>query len=118
MSKDKSELFLYYLKICDPNFPLPTPEFVFAKPRRWRFDWAWPDHEIAVEIEGNAWHVSGGGRHMQDSDLEKYNTAAFMGWRVMRYSPGMLKKDPYKCIMQVISTIEGDYDNADKTFQK
>jgi very-short-patch-repair endonuclease len=38
---------------------------------------------------------------MQDKDMEKYNAAAVQGWRVLRFSPGMLKRDPVGCIETV-----------------
>lgn len=51
----------------------------------WRFDFAWPDHELAVEIEGGIW---AGGRHTRGrgfmEDCRKYNEATLMGWRVLR----------------------------------
>ena len=63
-------------------------EFHFARPRRWRFDFAWPDLMIAVECEGGTYSQ---GRHVRGSgfaaDCEKYNAAALLGWCVLRY-PG------------------------------
>jgi hypothetical protein len=62
------------------------PEFQFSPARRWRFDYAAP-HMVAVEIEGAIWS---GGRHTRGAgyqrDLDKYNAAAQMGWRVFRFS--------------------------------
>ena len=52
---------------------------------------------IAVEIDGGQW-VTGGGRHNTDKDREKINTAAIMGWRVLRFSGSQLTKDPIGCI--------------------
>ena len=99
MSKDKKQVFAYYYRLL-MGLPYFEEEYNFDAElgRRHRFDFAWPDYKIAVEVEGNAWGVKGGGRHMQDSDLEKYNIAATLGWRVLRFSPGMLKADPETCI--------------------
>lgn len=64
----------------------PEREYRFCA-RRWRFDFAWPEKKIAVEIEGGTWsrgrHVRGKG---YEADLEKYNAAAEQGWRVFRYT--------------------------------
>ena len=53
--------------------------------RRWRFDLAWPDDMLAVEVEGGSWS---GGRHTRgvgfENDCEKYATALCHGWRVLR----------------------------------
>jgi len=60
-------------------------EFRFHHTRRWRFDFAWPEKKVALEIEGGIWS---GGRHTNPkgfiSDCEKYNTALADGWRVIR----------------------------------
>jgi len=64
-------------------------EFYFCGLRAWRFDYAFPKLELAIEIEGGIWTPGGGGhnrgRAFQD-DLEKYNTAASLGWTVFRFS--------------------------------
>lgn len=110
MNQDKKEVFLYYWKMLAPHAEQPQAEYPFTKTigRRHRFDFAFPVKKIAVEIEGNAWHTPGGGRHMQDSDLEKYNLAASFGWRVFRFSPGMLKNKPAQCIEIVLRALESE----------
>lgn len=77
--------------------PVPEPEFRFAPPRLWRFDWAWPVYAIALEIEGGIWRQ---GRHNRGSgflgDIEKYNAAASMGWLVFRcVHVGVGQPSPY-----------------------
>jgi very-short-patch-repair endonuclease len=66
----------------------PTTEHRFAPPRRWRFDVAFPDRMLAIEIEGGVWTR---GRHTRPAgflrDAEKYNRAALLGWRVLRFTP-------------------------------
>jgi very-short-patch-repair endonuclease len=66
----------------------PHPEHRFAPPRRWRFDLAFPDHKLAIEIEGGAFTR---GRHTRGAgfikDMEKYNTATLLGWRLLRFTP-------------------------------
>ncbi|WP_036663029.1 hypothetical protein [Pandoraea sp. SD6-2] len=69
----------------------PVREHRFAPPRRWRFDFAWPEQMVAAEVEGGIWT---GGRHTRGSgfqaDAEKYNAAALAGWRVFRFTAGMV----------------------------
>lgn len=79
-------------KICKARgLPAPEPEWVFAMPRRWRFDWAWPTQKVALEVEGGVWIQ---GRHSRGAgmvkDMEKYNRAAALGWRVLRVTPNQL----------------------------
>lgn len=69
-------------------FKLPEPEveFKFDETRKWRFDFAWPELKVAVEIEGGTWS---GGAHTRGAhfakDCEKYNAAAELGWLVFRF---------------------------------
>jgi len=70
------------------GIPIPQTEHQFCASRKWRFDFAWPLQRLALEVEGGVWT---GGRHTRGSgfvkDLAKYNTAASMGWRVVRCEP-------------------------------
>lgn len=66
-------------------------EYQFHPHRKWRFDYAIPAHKIAIEVEGGAWIE---GRHNRATgfikDMEKYNNAAVMGWRLLRFTPQQL----------------------------
>lgn len=77
------------------GLPVPEREYRFHPVRRWRMDYAWPDYLLAVEIQGGTWQ---GGRHARgagyEQDSEKANTALSMGWRLLRYTPGLLKDGP------------------------
>lgn len=65
--------------------PAYEVEYRFSAPRRWRFDIAWVDKKLALEIEGG---VHNRGRHTRpigyEKDCEKYNAALVLGWRVLR----------------------------------
>lgn len=79
-------------RLClSQGLPRPVPEFRFAKPRRWRFDWAFPEARVAVEVEGGVYTR---GRHVRPSgylnDLEKYSEAAVRDWAVIRVTPDTL----------------------------
>lgn len=71
---------------------VPEREYRFHKVRRWRFDFAFPDRMIAVEVEGGVWSR---GRHTRpggfEADCEKYNEAALLGWRIFRVTSAMVK---------------------------
>jgi very-short-patch-repair endonuclease len=69
----------------------------------WRWDFAWPDHRVAVEIEGlvvyrdkATGHMQTRGRHTTpqgfNDDCEKYAWGAVLGWRVMRFTPVQVKR--------------------------
>lgn len=65
---------------------VPTREYRFHDSRRWRVDFAWPERQLAVEVEGLTYE---GGRHQRKAgfaaDLEKYNTLELMGWTLLRF---------------------------------
>ena len=75
------------------GLPLPVPELRFHPDRRWRFDLAWPDRMVAIEVDGGSWI---GGRHTSGSGFEndciKLSTAAALGWRVLRVTPRMIER--------------------------
>lgn len=75
------------------KLPKPEREFAFAKPRRWRFDFAWPSKKVALETEGGEWS---GGRHTRGegftNDCIKYSEAAIRGWKVIRVTGKMIKE--------------------------
>jgi len=103
MTKDKKNLFLNAWRLLAAECAAPIEEYNFDAMigRRHRFDFAWPDRRVAVEVDGNAWHTRGGGRHGTDADREKMNLAVSMGWRVFRFSPQMLENDPSRWIDMV-----------------
>ncbi len=84
------------------------PGFVAECPvvtgRRWRFDYAWPDKMVALEIEGGFFgkgkpcekcgrrEVAGHSSIQRiKSDMTKYNVAAAAGWKVFRCLPQEFK---------------------------
>lgn len=74
-----------------PDLPVVHREFEFHPDRKWRFDFAWPELLLAVEIEGV---TANGGRHQRiagfKADLEKYHHAFMLGWRVYRCDSAMV----------------------------
>lgn len=74
------------------GFPAPEREHYFAKPRRFRFDLAWPALKLAAEYEGGV--LGRKGRHVRpvgySNDCEKYAMAALLGWKVLRITRKLL----------------------------
>lgn len=69
------------------NVNLET-EVKFHPSRQWRFDLADKENKIAVEIEGGIWTRGAHGRGTGIMrDIEKYNAAQSLGWRVYRTTP-------------------------------
>jgi very-short-patch-repair endonuclease len=70
------------------GLPAPVAEHQFHVARKWRFDFAFPEHRLAVEVQGGIWTR---GRHTRGAALklewEKLNTAAALGWRIVYCEP-------------------------------
>ena len=82
----------FALQIRASRLPKPEVEYRFDTVRRWRFDFAWPERKIAVEVEGGTYTK---GRHTRPvgfrDDCIKYNAAAQQGWTVLRGDAMMVK---------------------------
>ena len=77
------------------GIPPMEKEHRFHTTRRWRFDRAYVEQKIAVEVEGGIWSK---GRHSRgkgfSEDCTKYNNAAALGWTVFRITTEHIDKDP------------------------
>jgi very-short-patch-repair endonuclease len=86
-SKLEETLWVHLRAICaEYDLPLPQREFRFYLERKWRADFCWPKRKLIVEVEGGVWT---GGRHSRGgrsflNDMEKYNTASILGYRLLR----------------------------------
>ena len=91
--------------------PEPELEYRFHPFRKWRFDFAWPEQKVAVEMEGGVFiggaHTRGG--HYQ-SDCEKYNAAVLLGWRILRYTTADVRKRPIQMVREVLQLLDGSGD--------
>lgn len=95
---DKATAFAFAMRVyAQDEMKNYQQEYRFDEKRKWRFDCAWPTERVAVEIDGGQW-VANGGRHNRDSDREKLNNAAAMGWRVLRFSTQQVDRDPGGCV--------------------
>jgi very-short-patch-repair endonuclease len=77
----------FVLACLRAGLPQPVPELRFDAARAWRFDFAWPERRVALEVDGGiGWgrHTRAGGWH---KDTEKLNAAVAAGWRVLRCTP-------------------------------
>lgn len=104
----------YLLTLINAYFGFETTavlEYKFHPERKWRFDLAFPERKIAVEIEGGVWSKKGNSRHTTGAgytgDMEKYNAATMLGWKLLRYTP---QKIDFFQIFQLHESVEGKYD--------
>lgn len=89
-------------------------EFKFHPERRWRFDFVLPQYRVGIECEGG---IHSGGRHTRglgyEKDVEKYNEAIIHGWRLLRFTHGMITCGyALNCIERIIKAVEQE--NAER----
>ncbi len=79
-------------------------DYKFHPTRKWRFDFALHQDKIAVEVEGGIFTQ---GRHTRGNgyigDMQKYNAAVCLGWRVLRYGTAQINGNVLKDIAQIKS---------------
>lgn len=104
MSELEAELALHIR--VSRVLPAPERELRFHPPRRWRFDFAWPDVMLACEVEGLT-RNSNTGRHQTikgaKGDMEKYEQALLDGWVVYRCHRDMIRSG------RALATLEAVY---------
>ena len=80
---------LYWRTVAGAPF---LAEVYFHHERRWRFDFAWPEVALALEVEGGVFQKKGG--HTTGSgyteDCEKYNAAIYAGWTIIRLTTAQI----------------------------
>ena len=85
------------------GLPLPVAEHRFHPPRRWRFDFCWPQFSVALENQGG---IFSGGRHTRGAALlqehEKLNNAAADGWRVLFATPQSICSPDMLTVLRIV----------------
>ncbi|MDC4653046.1 endonuclease domain-containing protein [Acinetobacter baumannii] len=88
-------------------------EYKFHPKRKWRADFLITGTKILVEVEGGIWS---GGRHTRGKgyigDMEKYNSAAMMGFTVLRFSTEQVKSG--LAVQQIEKMVGGMNDTNDR----
>jgi len=74
------------------DLPKPVTEYRFHPTRKWRFDIAWVDRKLAVEVDGGV-YVQGGHTRGKayEGDREKDAEAMLLGWRILRVTPNLIR---------------------------
>jgi hypothetical protein len=99
--------------MIDGNSPIPMPtnrdgkEYRVIPSRRWRFDYAYPEYKIGIEIHGGIW-IRGG--HTRGSgfirDREKINQATLAGWLVLEFPIITTDTLPDNCVEMIARAIK------------
>jgi very-short-patch-repair endonuclease len=108
MLSDLERAMLWMLRV-EGLLPVKT-EYRFHPKRKWRFDIAYPEHHLAIELEGG---IYTGGRHVTGTgfagDLEKMNQATLRGWRVLRFTREMVESgEAVSLVRMALRRVAGD----------
>lgn len=84
MTKSELEEQLWLLILNEPDIPRPKRQFKFHPDRRWKADFAWPDENLLVEVQGGVW-IKGGHTRGKGfiKDRERNNEAQLIGFFVL-----------------------------------
>lgn len=80
------------------RLPQPLEEYRFDRQRRWRFDFAWPEQRVAVEVDGETAHAR---YHQTSRDALKRNAAQVQGWRVLVWTGSLIRQQPAALLDQL-----------------
>lgn len=82
-------------------------QYRYVPGRQFRADFAFPKQRLIVEVDGGVYsrraHGSVGGII---ADMKRTNLAAMNGWRVMRFRPDEVARQPDDLIEQVQQALE------------
>lgn len=99
--------FLSAWRIYGLPFCPPKSQVKFHPIRDWRFDWAWEDRKVGVELHGGEFMKKGG--HTTGvgltKDCEKIRAAQLCGWIVLPWPGREFRSDPEKAVKQVIEAL-------------
>ncbi len=98
------DAFLAAWRCVAKDLPEPERQYRFCT-RMWRFDYAWPDSRVAVEIQGGSFVKGAHNRGAsQAKDFDKLNRAAGHGWTVLQFNTKQMG-DPYKVAAEVAEVL-------------
>lgn len=103
---DLERQFLVDWRSVYPTF-LPINNYEFHPVRKWRFDFAWPSHKVAVEIQGmGAGHCSLDG---MTKDYDKHMGATHFNWKVIYLTKNHLLPGNVEGVIRLLAMILNIY---------
>jgi hypothetical protein len=82
---------IFFAALRHYNLPIPQAEYKFHNKRKFKFDYAYPDLFIAIEVEGGVFTRQAHGSVKGIlRDIEKYTLAASLGYKIIRVLPSKL----------------------------
>lgn len=91
------------------GLPLGQTQYPVVVGRQFKFDRAWPNQRVAVEVQGGLWVA---GAHSRGSGVErdciKLSIAAAVGWRVLPISKAMIESGEAIALIRQALGLETD----------
>ncbi len=106
---DLERAFVTHWIQCSDGAPDPLAEYTFSEAWGFRFDFAWPAHQVAIELQGVKDHASAKGLMR---DCIKMNLAMTEGWVVFQATTRMLGRNPAGIIEMILDTLDTAYIKA------
>lgn len=93
------------------GLPEPARQHPCIPGRKFAFDFAWPSHRLAVEVQGGV-HIKGA--HSTGTGIErdclKLSLAAAVGWRVLPISAAMIRSGQAVALIRQALSVGGTDD--------
>jgi very-short-patch-repair endonuclease len=127
MNDSKAEDKLFAQIADSGTIPVPERQYKALEKRRFKWDFAWIEQKLLVEIQGGTWvkaqfgHTSGVGYRR---DCFKNDLATAVGWNVMQFTTDMVDYKEALQLLQVffgfadISTVVGMFNNRTRRNKK
>lgn len=95
----ESPIEVKYLEAIYPELPQITPQY---QVNGYRLDFALPDKQIAIELDGHEFHKT---KEQRTNDAERERHLELSGWRVIRFTGSEIYQDVNKCVNQTMKLI-------------
>lgn len=119
MARDSYLEDQFYRMVMKHGLPEPTREYGF---HRWRFDFAWEWHRVAVEVDGGtyggpnlAYHTAG---KRYQKDCRKNNQAQLEGWAILRADREMTGSPEFIEIVKKMLLVRASWLRVHKKFPR
>lgn len=85
-------------------------QFYYAKPRRFRADFALPEHRLLIEVVGGIYNDKAHGSVTGIlADIERLNHATRAGYVMLRFTPEMIRRgEAIQWIMELLNDTKQD----------
>ncbi len=74
-----------------------------GNPKGWWIDFAFPDHKLAIEADGNYWHSI---PEIIEKDARKDANLQSQGWTILRFTGDEIRESPAACVDEIVKVLK------------